>query len=423
MKKRILCKTAIISALMLSGACAYAQNGAYSSFSPYSIFAFGDLTDQGSAYNKTMGGVGIASRNNRFINYVNPAAITARDTLSVMMDFSLAQNNKYFRQGDIKSANNTFTVNDCMLTFPIYKSLTALVGIAPFSSQGYTYSEYPDDPAIGIIGTYGYKAEGQGSIYQIVAALGYTFFNRLSVGAQYMRYFGKLDSSYQIFFTDNSFQGTGDYVSYKLHGNGAKFGLQYEHPFGKKSSVTVGATYRLSSSIKGSFENIMLADTSSINIENTRIASELGIGVAVNLEDKYRFEIDYSRADWRKTGLDNSIISTGIGFNPAVSQAIRIGAEYIPNRNDIRYYFKKVAYRVGAYRKSEYYTLNGNKVCSTGITLGGTFPIFRWSNGVSVGVDVGKRGNIKSNMIREWYCNLSIGFNLYDIWFQKYRYE
>ena len=59
------------AALVLSCNVVSAQDGAYSSYSPYSVFGVGDIARQGTAYNKSMGGVGIASRNNRFINYLN----------------------------------------------------------------------------------------------------------------------------------------------------------------------------------------------------------------------------------------------------------------------------------------------------------------------------------------------------------------
>ena len=48
--------------------CVSAQDGTYGAYSPYSIFGIGDISKEGTAYNKSMGGVGIANRNNRFIN-------------------------------------------------------------------------------------------------------------------------------------------------------------------------------------------------------------------------------------------------------------------------------------------------------------------------------------------------------------------
>ena len=53
---------------LIIGVCSYAQSGAYGAYSPYSIYGIGEISKQGTAYNKSMGGVGIASRNKRFIN-------------------------------------------------------------------------------------------------------------------------------------------------------------------------------------------------------------------------------------------------------------------------------------------------------------------------------------------------------------------
>ena len=132
MLKGRLCKILAVSlAMTLAGLSLHAQDGAYTGFTPYSIFGVGDIFTQGSAYNKSMGGVGIATRNRRYINYLNPASITARDSLAFMADMSVSQDNRYFRQGDMTSANNTFNVNSITISVPLfYPSSALLVGIA-----------------------------------------------------------------------------------------------------------------------------------------------------------------------------------------------------------------------------------------------------------------------------------------------------
>ena len=71
-------KTAILSSLILfAGLYSYAQDGAYNSYSPYSVFGIGDVLKDGPAYSRSRGGVGIASRSHRFVNYMNPAAVSA----------------------------------------------------------------------------------------------------------------------------------------------------------------------------------------------------------------------------------------------------------------------------------------------------------------------------------------------------------
>ena len=66
---------------------------ALGTYSPYSMFGIGEIVKEGTAFNLSMGGIGIGVRDNRFINYVNPAAITERDTLSFMLDFGMYQKN------------------------------------------------------------------------------------------------------------------------------------------------------------------------------------------------------------------------------------------------------------------------------------------------------------------------------------------
>ena len=78
MLKRIFDSAVLLTALVLAGAGAYAQSGEYLSYTPYSIFGIGDISQQGSAYNRSMAGVGIASRNVRYLNSINPAAVLGR---------------------------------------------------------------------------------------------------------------------------------------------------------------------------------------------------------------------------------------------------------------------------------------------------------------------------------------------------------
>ena len=72
-------RVAVTLLLLFSGWAVMAQtDGTYSGFSPYSVFGVGQLHQPGTAWNRSMGGVGIAARNNRYINILNPASMTAR---------------------------------------------------------------------------------------------------------------------------------------------------------------------------------------------------------------------------------------------------------------------------------------------------------------------------------------------------------
>ena len=416
-----------------------AQDGAYGAYSPYSIYGIGDISKEGTAYNKSMGGVGIATRNRRFINYLNPAAVTARDTLSFMADFGLSQKNTIYSQGDLRSAKNTFNIYDFVMSFPIWKSSAIMVGITPFSDVGYDFTAIENNPdIIGQTNNITYDSHGTGSIYQVFLGAGATFWKKFSVGAEGIYYFGNIDKVTNMEYTDASYRSINSGSELMLRGFTGKFGLQYEQNLGGDVSMVVGATYKLGTKMKGYATNYRYAvqsgvvDTLSHNIDtlkhsgSVRFGNEIGVGIAFKGGEKWSVEFDYVMSDWRRSGMDNTYGFSAIGestFTSSVSHSFRAGFEIVPNRNDIRYYLKRCAYRAGVYYDQSYYKFNGTNVNSMGITLGLTLPVFRWYNGLSLGVDLGQKSSMKNNMVRERYAMIVIGFNIHDIWFQKPRYN
>ena len=431
-------KILLLVVFFITGVYAFAQDGTYGAYSPYSVFGVGEISKQGTAFNRSMGNVGIATRNKRFINILNPAAVTARDSLSFMADFGLVQKNTIYAQGDLRSANNTFNVYDFVLSFPIWKSSAFMVGITPFSDVGYNFSKIETDQnIIGNTGNITYNSYGLGSVYQIFAAAGVTFWKNLSVGAELIYYFGNIDKVTNMNYSDSSYKSINSGSDITVGGITGKFGLQYEQKVVDNVSVVLGATYRLGTNLSGYSTNYRYAnqssvsDTLSYNVDTLgkigmRFADELGVGIAVKGGDKWSAEFNYTRSDWTNTGMDTAPGFSVIGempFSTTVSQSFRAGFEIIPNRNDIRYYFRRCAYRAGIYYDQEYYKVSGHGINTMGITLGITLPVFRWYNGLSLGVDFGQRSMNSNNLIREQYVMFNIGFNIHDIWFQKPRYN
>ena len=428
----------LLTVFLVIGVCVHAQNGTYGAYSPYSIYGIGDISKEGTAYNKSMGGVGIANRNNRFINIQNPAAVTARDSLAFMADFGLVQGNTVYSQGDRKSAHNTFNIYDFVMTFPIYRSSAFKVGITPYSDMGYDFSSVETNPEIiGNTGNITYDSYGSGSVYQAFFGAGVTFWKRLSVGADMIYYFGNLDKITNMDYSDASYRSLNSGSELTVRGLTGKFGLQYEQKLGGDVSMVIGATYKLGTNMKGYSTNYRYANQSSVtdtlkyNVDTlaktgVRFADEIGVGIAFKGGDKWSAEFDYIRSDWRGTGLDKAAgfaVSGQSVFTSAVSQSFRAGFEIVPNRNDIRYYMKTCSYRVGVYYDQAYYKMDGNNVNSMGITLGMTLPVFKLYNGISIGVDLGQRASARNNMIRERYATFNIGFNIHDIWFRKVQYQ
>ena len=428
----------LLSAFLIIGVTLSAQDGTYGAYTPYSIYGIGDLSKEGTAYNKSMGGTGIAARNRRVINYLNPAAVTARDSLSFMADFGLTESNKVFKQGDIRSAHNTFNIYDFVMSFPIYRSSAFMVGLTPFSDMGYDFSSYETDPnIIGNTGNITYDSYGTGSVYQLFVGAGVTFWKQLSLGAEMIYYFGNLDKVTNMDYANSSYRSVNSGSELTVRGVTGKFGLQYEQKLGGDVSMVIGATYRMGTDMKGYSKNYRYANQSSVTDtlkysvdtlagSGMKFGDEIGIGIAVKGGERWSAEFNYVRSDWSNSGFDTAPGFSVIGesrFTSTVSQSFRAGFEFVPNRNDIRYYYKKCAYRAGVYYDQAYYKLDGHNVNSMGLTLGVTLPVFRLYNGISLGVDLGQRASTRNNLIRERYATFVIGFNVHDIWFQKPQYK
>lgn len=437
--KRTVELFAILFALILCLPVTLKAQGenAYGSFSPFSVFGIGDISSQGTAYNKMMGGVGIASRDVRYINYLNPAALSARDSLSFMADFGLEQKNSYFRGPGaggnmVNSVANTFNMYDFVMSFPIWKSSAFAVGITPYSDLGYVFkSDETNDDILADIGDVIYSNYGEGSIYSAFVSAGVTFWKRLSVGAEFTYYFGNLERHSTAKPVSGGYRSIDSGTKYFMTGVSGKFGLQYEQPFGNGYSLTAGATYRLAPQMKAEKTRFAYAGISSVidtvysntTVHGIRFSDEIGVGLSFRKADKWAIEFNYTRSDWTSTGIDGISLISDDRFSPGVSNSYRLGFEIIPNRYDVRYYMRRISYRGGVYYRDSYFTVDSNPVGEIGFTLGMTLPVFRFYNGINLGIDFGQRGGFSGVDMRERYFKFVIGFSLHDIWFQRPKYK
>lgn len=433
-------KLLIYAAVLLLSLPATAQE-AFSAYSPYSLFGIGQIESVGDQNTAAMGGIGVGLRDPGLINLLNPAAVTAREENAFMVDFGVKQSNLIFAGADAegnlaRSAKNLFNIDHVVASFPIYKHSAFKVGIMPYSNTGYafTFHEYKDE-VLANLGDVQYFRSGQGGINQLFAGAGVTLFDRLSLGADGIFYIGTIKRSTSTYFNTNDNQRTATRTWKTVpRGFSAKLGLQYEQPLGQNLSLTVGATYKLGTTLKGDYSDVAFAsggnytDTTINNSYTVKysVPQEISAGFSLRKSDSWMFGFDYTRQDWTKSVFDPT---PGVNFSPGVAQSFNAGFEYIPNRYDVRYYLRTVTYRLGAYHKTQYITIDGHQVTTNGITLGFALPVYNRRSSVSFAVDVGESSlaGVKSlttpGNVRERYVKLTMGLNLYDLWFQKVLYN
>lgn len=428
MKIRLIVFAAL--ALLFSQRVAAQDIDALETYTPYSLYGIGDLSHASSAINKAMGGIGIGVRDNNFVNILNVASLTQRDTLSFMLNIGMVNKNSYLSDAHHTSAFNTIDINNMVMSFPIKNKIAMMVGLTPFSSIGYKYKSTEDDQAI--VARYGdiqYKKYGNGEIDQLFVGVAFPIVKGLSLGVEGIYYFGTLNYHSDVYFNSTtSMRDLQTGWKRKTTGWSAEAGIQYTQQLPKSYVFTIGATYRMKSNIRGEMMRYAYAigeaisDTISQNKGKSKliVPAKYGVGASLRKGEKWMIGIDYERQDWSK----NSFMPTpGVGFSAQTAQSIRAGIEYIPNKYDVRYYMKRVTYRAGVHYDQSYVKLDGTSINGFGVTFGMEFPISRLNTSLNFSVDVGQRGKNSGNLVRERYVNFILSVNLHDIWFIKRKYE
>jgi hypothetical protein len=291
------------------------------------------------------------------------------------------------------------------------------------------------------VGDVRYERYGEGGINQLFLGAAMMVSKNFSVGAQGIYYFGTMYRSSNVIFKSSTTQSAiYSQNNSVLESFAGKFGLQYVGKVNSRSVVLAGATFLLPSNLAG--DVTQLATTNMESVIDTvyqsmrsgaqmKIPAEFAVGISFNRKfladrdiNRWMVGFDYTYQDWTKAGFAPT---SGVDFTPSAKSAYKLGFELTPNFFDPRYVLKRWTYRGGAYYEQSYMKLNGQQINAIGFSLGVSIPVFRASsmqtNMLNFGIDIGKRGSMQEQLIRERYVMFYISTSLYDIWFRKMKYD
>ena len=431
--QRIIKTTIFISIFLLCGLNAIGQeDNSINTYSPYTLYGIGDISKPGSVTSSAMGGLTIGVRDALSIDYHNPASLSVRDTLSFLFDVGVMQKNTYAKTSTSKTSANNFNFDYFALSFRVAKGLGFAAGVKTYSSIGYDIERRETDPyLIYKVGNILYQHKGEGGINMVFAGAGWQLSKNISIGANFLYYFGSIERYYNILFTTNSVQYSSLYSHNKLRVSKVGFsaGAQYHKQLQNNTSLVVGATFRPKTDLspkREAYTSTVSYTTDTINynteyISNVFVPMEFGIGVTLNKLNKLTIGIDYTYEDWKDfniTGKSNSFI-----FDTDINQTIRLGVDYVPNAYDIRKPMKRWNYRAGAYFSNTYMICNGERIKDYGVTLGVGIPINRMGAKLNGAVEIGQRGTTSNGLIKESYVGLKFSASIHELWFVKYKYH
>lgn len=429
----------LVAATIMLPAIALGQNSSLNTFSPYTFYGIGDISNQGNTVLRSMGGIGIGYRNGLMVNGLNPASYSSVGPNAFLLNFEMEGQNFYSSalDGDktIKTSFNTFNVRDIAVKFPLWKRMGLSINVTPYSSVGYRVStlEQKDD-ILANLGQVQYNYAGDGGITQFKIGVGYEIFKNFSIGAELLYYHGNIQRDYSatpiVITGGGSFQtmaGRDIETISSFYGN---FGLQWVAISTQKTHFTIGATYQMGGRMRGEVDRYIPVNTTLApgeSVINKILPSSLempatyGIGVFLH-KPKFGIGVDYLFADWGNRNAGD--VTDNMKFRN--THTVKVGGQFTPNPGDVRSVFRRWTYRAG-FRYDQYYImLNNQPVNDMAFTLGLGIPLrMKGLSNINVGVELGQRGTTQNNMIKEKYFKFSIGFDLFgeDYWFVKFKYD
>lgn len=426
-------------ALTLAALPAAAQTNG--SNSPYSRYGFGLLSDGASAFNKGMAGTAQGMRNGTELNVQNPASYAAIDSLAFLFDLGVTlQNGQIIQNGTKTNARNT-AVDYITAGFRVAPRLGMSIGLLPYSTIGYkTLSTRSLPAATGTI-TQTNTFSGDGGIHTLYAGLGWSPFNRLSIGMNGGFLWGSLDHT-ALMQTDETNASSARQVytasirSYKID-----LGLQYAFRLTKKDDLVLGVTYGLGHKVNrtASYYNQTITSSTVTHGDTLSVpnAFELPHTVSTGLtwahNKSLRVGVDYQYQRWSdvkypvliQDAAGNNVYTTAKG-SFTDSHGVRAGVEYIPNAEGLRWR-QRVRYRAGFAYTSSYLNLGSSKgpqhyMASLGVAL----PIINmYSNRtlLNLSAQYERVQPRVAGQIKENYFRLTIGLSFNERWFMKWLAE
>lgn len=427
-------------ALLFSSTLIIAQRN---NASPYSIFGIGEELNPLTAEQSAMGGIGVAFKSNRFLNFTNPAAnanlrFATYALAGEMTELSLKDNTG-------SQSGNSISLRYIALGFPIGKKAGFSVGLQPQSSVGYGLLNQVLDANGNVLEATRYT--GGGGTNRLYGGFGIEVAKGLSLGLEAAYIFGTVDNSI-LNSRANVALSTRNTEESTVRGGQYKLGLQYQKELDNKLQINAGAVvqventlatnttqrlYSLSFSVSGvEIPRDTILDRSYKGDFKSPLKTSLGVGIGK--QDKWYAGVNY---EFQNALEDNTSIDLGNAYRFENSSTFAVGGFFIPKINSISSYWDRLTYRAGFRYDNTGLLVNGDAANSNnftsikdfGINVGLGIPLGRRTvsnvglSTLNFGLEYGQKGTTNDNLIKESYFKFRLSLSLNDLWFRKRKID
>lgn len=393
---------------------------------PYSRFGLGELNFNQNTKNFGMGGVSLAFRDAASVNNSNPASYTAFDSLSFVVEASVAAN--FYQQQTLsqKQFSNNGAINGLTFGFPITRWWGASIGILPFSNIGYTIA---NEEIVDPFGEVKYVYNGKGGLNQCYVGMAFKPFKGLSVGANVSYIFGNISHSSLVYSDSSAFYVTDIINSMAISGLAVNGGVQYSISLANNHYLNIGGIFGAQSNLNASRSQTALSYllTTSTSVDtlqwvtnesgNISIPPYYGGGVSFGKNGKWNAGLDFKLQDWGAFKMYERVDS----LNSSLQMAA--GFSFIPSTYMLAKGLSRWEYRFGFRYHQTYLNINNTPVNEIGMSFGIGIPLRKTKSGFNLGFEYARRGTTDNNLIQEDLYRIKVGVNIQERWFVKRKFN
>jgi hypothetical protein len=399
------------------------------STSPYSRFGIGDMVNRSTGRSQAMGGLscGLQSRTN--LNLLNPASLSVLDSTDFVFEVAGFDKVTHFATTDLQKTVNNMGFAYLALGFPVTKWWKASAGILPLSNVGYSMTATETNP---VMGTIKYNFNGSGGVSQFFISSSISPVPFISLGATFSYLFGPISHSRSLVIPADSLYFSTKSIETAIVGDvNFSYGAQFKIPMKNDFFAVLGGTFQGTSNLKAESRTTLISYGTSLTDTlvytedpNNSVILPMGwaSGFTFGKKNKFTAGFDYRTQNWSESSF------LGVRDSMANSHDYIVGLEYIPNAYSLTRYLSRVKYRAGFRYSESYLQLRGSQLTDIGITFGAGFPIMdrirrNTQSSLNVIFELGRRGTVKNDLIRETFGSLTLQLSLHDYWFQKTKYD
>ncbi|MFK2818522.1 hypothetical protein U0L90_00220 [Flavobacteriaceae sp. LMIT009] len=412
--------------------------------SPYSFYGIGSLKFKGTVENRSMGGLSIYT-DSIHINLRNPASYAGKN----IQTFPFGGENgavKYSVGGSSTSTELSTSSDSDRLGKTTFDYLAVALpmgkvgvgfGLLPYTAVGYRLESYSSPDVLD------YQYSGEGGLNKAYLGLGYQIANNLNIGVDASYNFGNIQNNVVQFRYDDEglplqYQSKENNRS-DLSGLNFNFGLTYTPMISEKLKLTTAFTYSpkadLTSNNQRTISTIVInpdtgadfpvnqidIDLSADGIDKTELSlpAKTSFGIGVGEELKWFLGGEYTLL--KTSEFSNEIFSfDNAKYEDATT--ISVGGFYIPQYNSFKYW-KRIVYRAGFRYENTGLEINNEAINEFGITFGVGLPVGNLFSNANLGLEIGQRGTVNQNLVKENFVSFQLSLSLNDRWFVKRKYN